>query len=380
MRIIILTGIFPPEIGGPAIYTERLARELSEKGNDVKIITYGKSRGDYPFKVVCISKRWPKVLRHIIFFIKTLKESAGSDLIYAQNLFSVGIPGLMVSKILKKKFVVKIVGDYAWEKSLMRGWTKEGIDEFQNINSPRINFLKKWQGRVANGADVLITPSNYLKGIISGWGVPEEKIRVVYNAPEEIPSANLSKEEAQKEISIKGNLLLSIGRLSPWKGFLCLVEVVVGLIKENPNFKLLVIGEGEERKHIEKKIKDLGLEDNVFLLGKVPHNKLAVYFKAADLFILNTGYEGFPHVILEAMDNGVPVITTKKGGNLEVIEDGVNGKLVEYNNKEEWKEAVLRLWRDKELQDKFINNSREKIRRFNWDNLINQTLAVLRLV
>jgi len=275
---------------------------------------------------------------------------------------------------------VKIVGDYAWEKSLMRGWTKEGIDEFQNINSPRINFLKKWQGRVANGADVLITPSNYLKGIISGWGVPEEKIRVVYNAPEEIPSANLSKEEAQKEISIKGNLLLSIGRLSPWKGFLCLVEVVVGLIKENPNFKLLIIGEGEERKHIEKKIKDLGLEDNVFLLGRIPHDKLAVYFKAADLFILNTGYEGFPHVILEAMDNGVPVITTKRGGNSEVVEDGVNGILVEYNNKEEWKEAVLRLWRDKELQDKFINNSREKIRRFNWDNLINQTLAVLRLV
>jgi len=377
MRIIILTGIFPPEIGGPAIYTERLARELSEKGNDVKIITYGKSRGDYPFKVVCISKKWPKVLRHIIFFIKTLKESAGSDLIYAQNLFSVGIPGLMVSKILKKKFVVKIVGDYAWEKSLMRGWTKEGIDEFQNINSPRINFLKNWQGKVANGADILITPSNYLKGIISGWGVPEEKIRVVYNAPEEIPSASLSKEEAQKEISIKGNLLLSIGRLSPWKGFLCLVEVVVGLIKENPNFKLLVIGEGEERKHIEKKIKDLGLEDNVFLLGKVPHNKLAVYFKAADLFILNTGYEGFPHVILEAMDNGVPVITTKKGGNLEVIEDGVNGKLVEYNNKEEWKEAILNLLGDEGLRNKLITSAKEKMEQFSWDRLVKESLSVL---
>jgi glycosyltransferase involved in cell wall biosynthesis len=152
---------------------------------------------------------------------------------------------------------------------------------------------------------------------------------------------------------------------------------VVGLIKENPNFKLLVIGEGEERKHIEKKIKDLGLEDNVFLLGKVPHNKLAVYFKAADLFILNTGYEGFPHVILEAMDNGVPVITTKKGGNLEVIEDGVNGKLVEYNNKEEWKEAILNLLGDEGLRNKLITSAKEKMEQFSWDRLVKESLSVL---
>jgi glycosyltransferase involved in cell wall biosynthesis len=380
MRIVILTGIFPPEIGGPAIYTERLARELSKKGNHVKIITYGKSKGDYPFKVVYISKKWPKVLRHIIFFIKTLKESAGSDLIYAQNLFSVGIPGLMVSKILKKKFVAKIVGDYVWEKSLIRGWTNEGIDGFQSVRSWRINFLKWLQLEIAKRADILITPSNYLKGIIIGWGVSEGKIRVVYNAPEEIPQSDLSKKESQKEINIKGDLLLSIGRLSPWKGFSCLVGVMAELIKENSNFKLLIVGDGEERGSIEKKIRDLGLENNVFLLGKILHKKLAVYFKAADIFVLNTGYEGFPHVILEAMESGSPVITTKKGGNIEVIEDGATGMLVEYNNREEWKEAILRLWRDEGLRNKFIEESRRKVKEFNWDNLVKQTLEVLKSV
>jgi glycosyltransferase involved in cell wall biosynthesis len=378
MRILILTGIFPPEIGGPATYTEKLSKELAKKGDKIKIITYGKKGIDYPLPVFYVSKKWPKIIRHSIFLLKAIKESFSVDLIYSQNLFSVGIPGLIASKISGKKFLVKIVGDYVWEQSLRMGWFRGGIDEFQTIHSFRINLLKKIQKLVASKADIIITPSNYLKGLIIGWGVPDEMIKVIYNAAEEIKRTDLSKEEAKKEIGIEGDIIFSIGRLSPWKGFSMLVEVMGDLVKENDNLKLVIAGDGEERKNIEDKIKALNLEDNVFILGRVPHEKINIYFKASELFVLNTAYEGFPHVILEAMQSEVPVITTNKGGNVEVIENNVNGLLVGYNNREKWKDAILKIYKDNNLRNKFIGESKTKIKQFNWGKLVREVSEVLK--
>jgi glycosyltransferase involved in cell wall biosynthesis len=377
MRILILTGIFPPEIGGPATYTEKLSKELANKGNQIKIITYGRKGVKYPLPVFYVSKKWPKVVRHIIFLLKAIKESFSVDIVYSQNLFSVGIPGFLASKITRKKFVVKVVGDYTWEQSLKFGWYKGGIDEFQKAHSFRISLLKRIQSFVANKANIVITPSNYLKGLIVSWGVPENKVKVVYNAAEEIKNTDLSKEEAKKEIGIEGDIIFSIGRLSPWKGFSKLVEVMSDLVKENNNFKLVIAGDGEERKNIEDKIKSLNLENNVLILGKIPHEKISIYFRASEMFVLNTAYEGFPHVVLEAMKSNVPVIITSKGGNKEIVENGVNGLMVEYNDKEEWKKAILKLHNNEDFKNKLVVSAKEKIKQFNWNKLIRETSEVL---
>ena len=178
-------------------------------------------------------------------------------------------------------------------------------------------------------------------------------------------------------IEIKGTIVLSIGRLCSWKGFETLIDIIPDLLKENPDFKLIIVGEGEERKSLEEKIKKLGLESNVELTGRIIHKNIPLYFKSAEMFILNSEYEGLPHVVLEAMQTGVPIIVSNRGGNPEVVENNFNGFLVEYNNKEQIKKAIMNLHNDKELQKTFIRNSKAKLEKFSWENLINKTIKIL---
>lgn len=192
-----------------------------------------------------------------------------------------------------------------------------------------------------------------------------------------MPTLNISKEEAKNKINNRGKIILSIGRLDPWKGFLNLVEVTKDLVSENPDFKLLIIGEGTEKEKLADRIKKLGLEEHIKLIGKVEHRRLPLYFQAADIFILNSAQEGFPHVILEAMQAGVAVITTNVGGNPELVEDGINGILVEYNDKEQIKGALVKLANDKNLQNNFIKNSKIKLQKFSWENSVAETLKAL---
>ena len=356
-KILILAGIYPPDIGGPAVYSQKLAQELS-----APVISYSG-----------LLKKFPRGLRHFLYLLAVLKLAGKCDILYAQTIFSAGIPGFLAGKLFGKKLVIKITGDHAWE----RFNNGESVEEFQNKKYGwRVEFVKKMQAYLLKKASKIITPSQYLKRIIVGWGVPSEKIAVVYNAAAVLPDSTISRQEAQKKINVEGDIILSVGRLMSWKGFDTLIEIMPDLLKENPNFYLVIAGDGPEEKKLKAKIAELKLEDKVKLAGRIPHSKKHLYFRAADLFVLNTGYEGLSHVILETMQAGAPIVTTNIGGNPELIEDGENGILTEYNNKEQLKGAILRLFGDKNLQEKFKQNSKEKLKMFTWQIIIDQTLEV----
>lgn len=383
MRILLATGIFPPDIGGPATYTEELAQGLKARGFGVGVVTYSDSKDKtqdvgYDFPVVKVSRKLLKGVRHLVYFFKLSKAAKESDVIYAQNPVSAGVVAALVAKLLKKNLVLKVVGDAAWEKAREKGLSESDVLSFQKErHKAGIGFLRKLERYTAKRATLIITPSRFLKEVVKLWGIEETKIKVVYNSTEKIEAVGISKEEAQERIGIKGDIILSIGRLSPWKGFSALCEVMQDLIKLNPNFKLLIVGDGEERETLKAKIKNLGLENSVKLKGRVPHKEIPLYFKASDIFVLNSQYEGLPHVVLEAMQSGVAVIASLEGGNPEVIENNVNGFLVRYNNKEEIKEAILKLRRDGSLRKKFIQNSKQKLQVFSFNKMMEKTINLL---
>lgn len=388
MKIVFATGIFPPDIGGPATYTERLTQELCQRNFKMAVITYSDIKNskvqpeiqNYDFPVVRVSRKYPKGLRHFLYFWHLFWLAKDCDVVYAQNLISAGFPALLVSKILRKKLVVKIVGDAAWEHGREKGGISDSLDFFQQKKYGwQIEFLRKIQRWVAKNVHKIITPSQYLKKIIVGLGVPPAKIEVIYNAPESILRSGISKEAAKKNIGFggEGDIILSVARLVPWKGILALIEIIPHLLSENPNFRLVVVGDGEEKKNLELRIRNLGLDEKVILAGRIGHERIPLYYKAADIFILNSEYEGLSHVILEAMQFGVPVVASNQGGNPELIQDNFNGFLTEYNNRDQLKEAILRIWRDKNLQEKFIQNSKEKLKEFTWDNLVEKTIKIL---
>lgn len=381
MKILIATGIFYPEIGGPASYGRLLCQKLNSS-HSVTLVTYSlvfvdtQDRSE-PYKIVRVWKGMPKFLRHLIYFLKVFSLVWKSDTVFALNATSAGLPALVAARILKKKFLVRIAGDYAWETAANNSKTFLLIDDFQKSKkSGKIGILHGLQVWVCKKADMIIVPSEYLAGLVTGWGVPRQKIQIIYNGVD-FKVSEISREEARKKIGIPGNIILSVGRLVPWKGFRMLVKIMPQLLQINQFFRLVIIGDGPEYKLLQSMIRNLGLEKKIYLAGRKNKEELALYMAAADVFVLNTGYEGFSHQILEAMSAGVPVITTAVGGNLEVIRQGENGFMVKYNDEFNLMEGIKTIWQTPELRQRFIEEGKKTVASFSPEKMISETIKIL---
>lgn len=368
IRLVIATGIYPPDIGGPATYSKLLHDELPNRGFTVRVVSYGAVR------------HLPRGISHIAYLFLLAIKSFRSDLIYAQDLVSTGLSVLLVSKLFKKPFLLKIVGDYAWEQGTVRFGVTDSLDVFSNVDHGYpffVRVLKYIQKQVALNADAIIVPSKYLKRIVGNWGIPKERITVVYNSFE-VPQ-NIAKKEVLRELmGLRGNILISIGRLVPWKGFRMLIEIMSDIIKQFPETRLFIVGSGIEGTGLEALIEERELGGHVVLTGQLDHETLLRYLSASDVFVLNTFYEGFSHQILEAMALSVPIVTTPVGGNAEVIDHKKTGLLAPYNDRKEFTKNILTLLGDPRLAETLARNARTKVKQFGKDAMLNILVEILK--
>jgi glycosyltransferase involved in cell wall biosynthesis len=380
-NILITTGIFPPDIGGPASYAVTLGKNAPE-GNKITVITYSSvlnhpNDKNLPFKVIRVWRKLPWGIRHYVYFLKVLSEAKKNDVILSLNAVSAGKPAMMAARMKKKKFFVKVVGDYAWEIAINKNRSSLLINDFQDaVKKGFINTLAKTQEKVCKNADGVIVPSKYLAGMVKKWGVESEKIHTIYNGVD-FKGSEMTKEEARKKIGIPGNIIVSSGRMVPWKGFKMLIKIMPKILEINPFLRLVIIGDGPERKLLESMVKNMNLDRKVYLVGQKSKEDMAVYFAAADMFVLNSGYEGFSHQILEAMSAGVPVIASAVGGNKEVIEQGRNGFLVKYNDEFNLIEAIKGLHQSQEIKDEFAAAGRETVMKYSFGQMIEKTFKLL---
>ncbi len=363
-RLLIATPLYPPEIGGPSTYSKILAEELPKMDIGVGVL---------PFSTV---RHLPYAIKHLAYFLKLLKLGLRSDIIYAQDPTSVGFPAMLAAAILRRRFFLKIVGDRAWEKGMEKLGVRELLDEFlARSYGFRVGWMRFLQKLVARRAAKIIVPSQYLKSVVSRWGVPGEKITVIPNAFE-FPAISLSASEARRELGFRGEILISAGRLVPWKGFEVLIEVMPEVLSHFPKAQLFIIGSGPDKGILEKKIQTFRLWNQVKLMGALPRDEFLTYLKAGDVFVLNTGYEGFSHTLLEAMAAGTPIVTTNAGGNSEMIMQGVNGLAIKYNNREELKHALVRLLRDRVLRERLSQNAQKTLEKFSKEKMITDTISI----
>ncbi|MFA6404784.1 MAG: glycosyltransferase family 4 protein [Candidatus Paceibacterota bacterium] len=362
MKILIATGIYPPDIGGPATYSKLLNDELPKRGIEVLILSFGEVR------------HLPKVIRHIVFFFKLIKRSRGCDIIFAQDPVSVGLPSLFVSKILGKKFFIRVAGDYAWEQSMQRFGISDTIDDFQNKKyKTNVEFLRSIQKFVVGHADTVITPSIYFRDLVSRWNKKQKRVFHIYNGIE-FPTLDESKDVAREKVSISNNVIsiVSSGRLVPWKGFFTLIDVIGNLVKDIPNCKLYIIGDGPDRPALERYIVDKGLESIVILTGSISRSEMFSYLIASDIFVLNTSFESFSFQIVEAMYAGIPVVSTNIGNIPEIIEDGNSGILVKPDDREALKISILKILDDSDFREKIRMIAKQKSKQFSIDNTLDQ--------
>lgn len=370
MRILICTGIYPPDVGGPATYSKILNEELPPRGIDVDVLSFGSVRG------------LPKIIRHIFYMLKIYKYIRNVDIIFAQDPVSVGLPACFMATLFRKKFLLKIVGDYAWEQYSLKINLGSGNyvspDDFQEMRAGFIASARKHIERyVASRAERVIVPSEYLKKIIIKWGVPNEKIYVIYNSVE-VPRFGGGKSETRAVVGVEGGVILSAGRLVPWKGFSVLVDIMPDILEDFPDAKLYIAGDGPERAGLARRAKSVGVAENVVLLGSLPRETLLNYIKASDVFALNTGYEGFSHLLLEVMSAGTPIVTTDIGGNPEIVENGVDGILVSHNNRSELIAAIKGVLGGMTDTDSLVSAAEKKVSEFTKERMVSGVATLMR--
>ncbi|MDP3795176.1 MAG: glycosyltransferase family 4 protein [bacterium] len=375
MRLLIVTGIFPPEIGGSATYSALLRHELPRSGVAVSVLTYGSARGE---RVFCVSQRWPKGLRHLIYFFRALALALRHDVVLAADA-SVGA-GFMTALALTlapRPFAVRVTGDYAWEQGVQRFGVRERMDEFQAVREKAafpVRVLSFCQAFTLRRAALVIAPSRYLKGIVAGWGVPEKKIAVIYNAFER-PTLARSRQSVKQSLGLTGYTMVAAGRLLPWKGFGLLIKLWAELRSTLDGWNFIIVGDGPERDRLEALNRKV--DAGIVFTGVLPRERLLEYLCASDLFVLNTAYEGFSHQLLEALSMGLAVLTTRVGGNGEVIADGRNGFLVDYNDTQAFRERLVQLAGDGALRERLGEEAVRTVSTFSVQRMVGETLQSL---
>jgi len=364
--ICIATPLYAPDIGGPATHVALLEHGLSRSEFELRIVKFSDVRG------------LPKILRHIVYFFKVLAAGRGARFIYALDPTSVGVPAFFAAKLLGKKFLLRVGGDYAWEQGTQRFGVTETLDEFITHRQPRmiVRRLQFVQSYIARRAVCVVAPSEYLAGIIRTWGVAAYRIKVVYSQPE-LAVSNLSKSDARKKLKLHEDeeIIFSSGRLVPWKGFEGLVDATARVRNDRPA-RLYIAGEGPYRESLVQHIQTKDAQNFVTLLGQLSQDELAVWLAAADMFVLNTAYEGLSHALLEAFAAHTPVITTPVGGNTELVDDESTGLLVEHNNIRKLSAAIMHLLTDRVFAEKIASQAYASLSRFNKDAAL-QSLSSL---
>jgi glycosyltransferase involved in cell wall biosynthesis len=321
MKILIVSGIFPPDHGGPATYVPRIASALMERGHEVVgVVTLAdkltQTHTVFPFPVFRIPRQIPRVFRFAWTVQLIFARGRQADVVYLNGLV---LEGILATKLLRRgRAVVKVVGDLVWEKAQNKGITTNDLDTFQAQRQPILwQLLKRLQGWYTAKADAVVTPSEYLASVVRRWGVLPERINVVYNAVD-VQVAEWDTVEKSKLYD-----LVTVARIVPWKGLHELVTVAA-----SNGWSLRIVGDGPLIDDIKRLVTKMNAMGTISFAGQVAKDMVAAEIRSARVFVLNSRYEGLPHIVLEAKAAGVPVVATAAGGTPETIAHGINGYLV----------------------------------------------------
>jgi glycosyltransferase involved in cell wall biosynthesis len=363
MKVLVVSGIWPPDVGGPASHAPEVADALAERGHEVEVVTTASAppepRG-YPIRYV--SRALPPGARHAAVAILVARRSRDADVVYATSM--VGRAAFSA----RAPLVVKIAGDPAYERSLRRGLYSGGLAEFQAAHlGLRADALRRWRTLTVGRAAHLFCPSEFLRGIVMSWGISGERVSVLPNAAPRVPPLG-SKDDLRFSFGVTGPMLAFAGRLTRAKALGVLSEAMARI----EGVTLCVAGDGEERASL--------VGDHVRLLGPLPRLQVLELFAAADAVVLSSAWENFPHVLVEALAVGTPVIATRVGGVPEIVEDGVNGLLVSPGDPEALAGAIRRFFSDSDLRASLADAALASVARFSPDAVFDTLEATLQQV
>jgi D-inositol-3-phosphate glycosyltransferase len=366
------------ETGGMNVYVRELSREMGRRGYLIDVFTR-RAEPDGPAVVqaspnvrVVHLQAGPEGIEgrrelyaHLRDFEEDLlafqrAEGVVYDVIHSHYWLS-GLLGLR----LRERWGAPLVNMFHTLGELKRRANGGGIEPAARIEVER---------RVAREADVVVCASEHEKrALVEIYGAPAERIAVVPCGVDLGRFRPLDKEMARKSLGLNGErMILFVGRMEPLKGLDILLGAAARLDDE-PAFQVLVVGGDGNATGEVSRLKglsaDLGIADRVSFTGPVGHDRLPLYYSAADVCVVPSYYESFCLVALEAMACGTPVVASRVGGLSVTVRDGETGYLVPYHSPQPFAERVATLLADEELRRSFGRTATEAVSGFGWGNV-----------
>ncbi len=361
-KILLVTSIYPPQSGGPAIFTSRFADWITKNNFSPKIVTYCNEKTPNIDNISYISLKPNRFVAFLIFIFSIIKNSSKDTLILSNGAF---IETYIASLISRRKYVIKIPGDHVWELSRNRGWTNKNIEEFQveTLNSVQKVFriLINLSLRKATS---IISPSNQLSDLAKLWGVKTHRINTIYNCVDaqrfnkvDLPNSNYD--------------LVSVCRLVPWKGLEELIECSIDL-----NLKLIIIGDGPLMESLQKLANRS--PKNIHLVGNVKNEKVVEYLNQAKIFVLNSEYEATSYALIEAKMCGLPILAKATDGSITLVQNNIDGLVYSPKSNTDLKGSIEKLLFNNDLIKSFgVAARKDALLRFNQDINFRQILKVI---
>lgn len=381
MKICFLT-VNPFKFGGQERIVTVIANELVKKGHEVSIIyTHNKNQKDTT--VYNLSKKikiffcegnkknyFNKIISKIIRFInentnillnneKLLKKAYftkdckfNNELvsIINENQFDIviGVAGYYSALlgVLKEKINSKT---YGWQHSCYEAYFKTRKKYYWHLDTIFKKYLKKLDGYI------VLTNSD------------KNKVDESFNINSFVLNNPLSFT-TDKKTNLSKKTFLSLGRLEEAKGYDLLLESFKIFAKKNKDWNLKIVGDGTKKEFIREKIKEYGLEERIILY---PFTKEVDSFMAdSSIFLFPSKWEGFGLVATEAFECGLPVIAYKLDPLCEIIDDKVNGILIDKFDHHKYADAMIKLSYDKETIKKMSKEALKKSKIYNIENII----------
>jgi len=372
VRILIVSGIWPPDVGGPASHAPELAEFLLARGHSVEVVT----TADVPpakqgYEIRWVDRAGPAGVRHARVAAWIRERATHADVVYATSMLGRAVLG---SSLARRPVVVKLVADEAYERARRWGLFDGDLDAFQGFGGGlRVRLLRQARDRALRRVAHLVCPSGYLAALAVSWGVPRERVTVLPNAAPAIPSLP-DREEARSQFDVEGPLLAFAGRITKQKA----LEVALEALGRVDGVVLAIAGEGPDLPDIRRRVAELGLDGRVHFLGRLNRDGVLTLFRAADATLLTSSWENFPHTVVEALAVGTPVIATAVGGVPELVRDGENGLLVPVGDRDALAAAVRRVVGEPGLRERLAAAAAPSVDHLRPDALYPRLEAILR--
>jgi glycosyltransferase involved in cell wall biosynthesis len=361
VRILLICDSYPPVMGGSEIEAQRVSAALIRRGYQVRVLCAGgppmPPHRDWVdpagVPVTILTRRSRGRWKDWVFAAEVSRfiwsQRRSYDVVYflMQGLHLAA--GLPLAHFLKKPIVVKIAGS-----SVIPIMRKSRAGRLE------LDWMQRWR------VPVMVLNTGMVEEALAD-GFARDQIVWMPNPvdPDDFRPARPGESEAWREshgIPASAPVVIYVGRLSREKGLPSLVGGFARAALKAPEALLLLVGDGASRPELEALANRLGMNaGQIRFVGRVPAEEIPFWLRASDIYSLTSPSEGFPCALLEAMSAGVSSVVSAIPANLQLVEEGVHGLTVPYDDEEQIGEAFLKLFSDAGLRKSMGGAARERV-------------------